>query len=126
MPGSNSVGAASVLTDEVRYRLLRLLESNPRLTQRELARELGMSLGRTNYCLQSLIEKGWIKASNFKNSRNKIAYMYLLTPRGIERKTQVTLRFLKRKLEEYETLRAEIERIRQDAERQETERPRIG
>ncbi|MGA2399129.1 MAG: MarR family EPS-associated transcriptional regulator [Steroidobacteraceae bacterium] len=115
-----------MLTDEVRYRLLRLLESNPKLTQRELARELGMSLGRTNYCLQSLIEKGWIKATNFKNSRNKIAYMYLLTPRGIERKTQVTLRFLQRKLEEYESLRAEIERIRQDAERQETERPRMG
>jgi EPS-associated MarR family transcriptional regulator len=126
MPGSKSVGATVVLTDEVRYRLLRLLESNPKLTQRELARELGMSLGRTNYCLQSLIEKGWIKATNFKNSRNKIAYMYLLTPRGIERKTQVTLRFLQRKLEEYESLRAEIERIRQDAERQETERPRMG
>lgn len=126
MPASNSVGAAGALTDEVRYRLLRLLEGNPRLTQRELARELGMSLGRTNYCLQSLIEKGWIKATNFKNSRNKIAYMYLLTPRGIERKTQVTLRFLKRKLEEYESLRAEIERIRQDAERHVTERPGMG
>jgi EPS-associated MarR family transcriptional regulator len=106
-----------VLSDEVRYRILKLLEENPRLSQRELARELGMSLGRANYCLQSLIGKGWIKVANFKNSRNKAAYMYLLTPRGIQRKAEVTLRFLQRKTREYEELRAEIERVRADAER---------
>jgi EPS-associated MarR family transcriptional regulator len=106
-----------LLTDEVRYRILKLLETNPTLSQREVARELGMSLGRANYCLQSLISKGWIKVANFKNSKNKAAYMYLLTPRGIERKAEVTVRFLKRKLREYEELGVEIERIRADAER---------
>jgi EPS-associated MarR family transcriptional regulator len=106
-----------LLSDEVRYRILKLLEENPRLSQRELARELGMSLGRANYCLRSLIGKGWIKVANFKNSRNKAAYMYLLTPRGIQHKAEVTLRFLQRKTREYEELRAEIERVRADAER---------
>ena len=106
-----------LVSDEVRYRILKLLEGNPKLSQREVARELGMSLGRANYCLQSLVGKGWIKVANFKNSKNKAAYMYLLTPRGIERKAQVTVRFLQRKLREYEELRVEIERIRADAER---------
>jgi EPS-associated MarR family transcriptional regulator len=106
-----------LVSDEVRYRILKLLEENPTLSQREVARELGMSLGRANYCLQSLIRKGWIKAANFKNSRNKAAYMYLLTPRGLERKAQVTVRFLKRKTREYEELRVEIERLRADAAR---------
>jgi EPS-associated MarR family transcriptional regulator len=104
-----------LVSDEVRYRILKLLEANPTLSQREVARELGMSLGRANYCLQSLISKGWIKVANFKNSRNKAAYMYLLTPRGIERRAQVPVRFLKRKTREYEELRAEIERLRADA-----------
>jgi EPS-associated MarR family transcriptional regulator len=104
-----------MLTDEVRYKLLKLLGSNPRLSQREVARELGISLGKVNYCLQSLMKKGWIKASNFKNSRNKIAYMYLLTPRGIEERAGVTVRFLQRKMDEYDALRAEIEQIREEA-----------
>jgi EPS-associated MarR family transcriptional regulator len=103
------------LTDEVRYKLLKLLGSNPRLSQREVAQELGISLGKVNYCLQSLMKKGWIKATNFKNSSNKIAYMYLLTPRGIEAKAGVTVRFLQRKICEYDALRAEIERIREEA-----------
>jgi EPS-associated MarR family transcriptional regulator len=107
-----------MLTDEVRYRLLRLLEANPGMSQRDVARELGISLGKVNYCLKLLVEKGWIKASNFKNSRNKIAYMYLMTPRGIEEKTGVTLRFLQRKMREYEELRADIKRIRQEVNRQ--------
>jgi EPS-associated MarR family transcriptional regulator len=103
-----------MLTDEVRYKLLKLLGSNPRLSQRDVARELGISLGKVNYCLNSLVRKGWVKAINFKNSRNKIAYMYLLTPRGIEEKAGVTVRFLQRKMGEYEALRAEIERIREE------------
>ncbi len=106
-----------VVSDEVRYRILKLLETNPALSQREVARELGMSLGRANYCLRALIDKGWVKVANFRNSRNKLAYMYLLTPRGVERKTEVTVRFLRRKTREYEELRAEIERIRADARR---------
>jgi EPS-associated MarR family transcriptional regulator len=107
-----------MLTDELRYRLLQLLEANPRMSQRDVARELGISLGRVNYCLKSLMEKGWIKVSNFRNSRNKAAYIYLLTPRGIEAKAGVTVRFLQAKLEEYDALAADIERIRAEVERQ--------
>jgi EPS-associated MarR family transcriptional regulator len=107
-----------VLTDELRYRLLQLLEANPRLSQREVARELGISLGKVNFCLKSLMEKGWIKVTNFRNSRNKAAYIYLLTPRGIEAKAGVTVRFLQTKLHEYEVLCSDIERIRAEVERQ--------
>ena len=103
--------------DEVRYKLLTLLGPNPALSQRDLARELGISLGKVNYCLRALIKKGWIKATNFTNSQNKAAYMYLLTPRGIEEKTSLTMRFLQAKMQEYEALRAEIEQIRREAER---------
>ena len=107
-----------MLTDEVRYRLLKLLEPNPALSQREVARELGISLGKVNYCLRALVDKGWIKAANFKNSRNKSAYMYLLTPRGIEAKARVTADFLRYKLQEHKTLAAEIDQIRGEVERQ--------
>jgi EPS-associated MarR family transcriptional regulator len=107
-----------MLTDEVRYKLLKLLEPNPHLSQREVARELGISLGKVNYCLRALVDKGWLKAANFKNSRNKSAYTYLLTPRGIEEKARVTSRFLQLKLREYEALKDEIEKIRDEAQRQ--------
>jgi EPS-associated MarR family transcriptional regulator len=105
-----------VLSDEMRYRLLKLLDANPRLSQRDVARELGISLGKVNYCLQALVRKGWIKASRFTNSRSKAAYMYLLTPRGIEAKMRLTFEFLRIKLREYETLRDEIEQIRREAD----------
>jgi EPS-associated MarR family transcriptional regulator len=101
------------MSDE-HYRLMRLLEANPEMSQRDLARELGVSLGKVNYCLQALIRKGWIKARNFTNSQNKAAYMYLLTPRGIEEKTSLTLRFLQAKVQEYEALREEIRQIRRE------------
>jgi len=101
--------------DETHYKLMRLLEANPELSQRDVARELGVSLGKVNYCLRALIRKGWIKASNFKNSNNKAAYMYLLTPHGVERKTSLAIRFLHRKMREFEALRAEIEQMRRDA-----------
>lgn len=107
-----------MLPEEVRYKLLKVLGPNPQLSQRELARELGISLGRINYCLRALMDKGWIKAANFKNSRNKIAYMYLLTPRGLEEKARLTTRFLQIKMREYEALRIEIEQIRTEAARQ--------
>jgi EPS-associated MarR family transcriptional regulator len=106
----------AMLTEEVRYRLLKLLEPNPQLSQREVARELGISVGKVNYCLKALIDRGWIKAGNFKNSANKTAYMYLLTPRGIEEKTRVTTRFLQTKMQEYEALKTEIEQLRREAE----------
>jgi EPS-associated MarR family transcriptional regulator len=101
-----------VLTDEYRTKILRILEKDPQISQRELARALGVSLGRANFCLQALIEKGWIKANNFKNSNNKKAYMYLLTRRGIAEKARITAQFLERKMAEYEALEKEIEQLR--------------
>ena len=104
-----------MLTDEYRYRILKLLQADPHASQRRIADELGISLGRVNFCLQALIEKGLIKAKNFRNSANKRAYLYLLTPRGIEEKAIVTARFLRRKLDEYETLQREIEILRRES-----------
>jgi EPS-associated MarR family transcriptional regulator len=103
-------------TEETRYKVMRLLESNPRLSQRDVARELGISLGRVNFCVRALVQRGWIKASNFKNSHNKVAYMYVLTPRGIEAKATLAVRFLMAKMNEYEKLRLEIEQIRREAQ----------
>lgn len=107
-----------MLSEEVRYKLLKLLGPNPHLSQREVAKELGISVGKVNYCLRALMNKGWIKAANFKNSKNKSAYMYLLTPRGFEEKARVTARFLQIKVREYEALKTEIEQIRDEADRQ--------
>lgn len=98
----------SMLTDEYRYKILKLVEENPEISQRELASAIGVSLGKANFCLKALIEVGLLKATNFRNSKNKLAYMYLLTPAGIEEKTKITLRFLKKKMEEFEILRNEI------------------
>jgi EPS-associated MarR family transcriptional regulator len=106
-----------VLTDETRYRILKLLEGDPHASQRRIADELRISLGRVNYCLRALIGKGLVKATNFRNSANKRAYLYLLTPRGIEEKALVTTRFLKRKMDEYESLTREIEILRMEAAR---------
>jgi EPS-associated MarR family transcriptional regulator len=104
-----------MLTDEYRYKILKILEANPEISQRDLARALGVSLGRTNFCLKALIEIGLLKATNFRNSSNKLAYMYLLTPKGIEEKSVITARFLKIKMQEYANLEAEIEELRRDA-----------
>jgi EPS-associated MarR family transcriptional regulator len=104
------------MDDPTNYHLLKTLESNPELTQRDLAKELGFSLGKTNYCLRALMDKGLVKASNFRNSRNKTAYIYTLTPQGIEEKARVTYRFLKRKQREYEELKREIEELAQECE----------
>ncbi len=103
-------------TTETHLKLLRHLEENPDVTQRELARELGISLGKANYCLKALINKGLIKAKNFKNSANKRAYLYILTPQGIEAKALISVRFLQRKMEEYEALRQEIEQLKTELE----------
>ena len=106
-----------VLTDEYRYRILKLLEADPHASQRRIADELGISLGRVNYCLQALIQKGLVKVNNFRNNTNKRTYLYLLTPKGIDEKTRVTLRFLKVKLNEYETLKSELEELQREAGR---------
>lgn len=102
------------LNDELRYKLLKALEANPNASQRELSKVLGVSLGKTNYCIQALLEVGWIKANNFKNSQKKLAYSYLLTPKGVDEKLNITKRFLQRKLEEHKALEQEIEMLRED------------
>ncbi|NOS96405.1 MAG: MarR family EPS-associated transcriptional regulator [Methylotenera sp.] len=104
-----------MITDEYRYKILKLLEAQPEISQRELAKSLGVSLGKANFCLKALIDIGLIKASNFRNSQNKLAYMYLLTPTGIEAKSSITLRFLKAKMQEYELLQKEISALMQEA-----------
>ncbi|MFI2810118.1 MarR family EPS-associated transcriptional regulator [Microbulbifer zhoushanensis] len=103
-------------SDEYSYRVLKLLSQNPHLSQRELAKELGISLGKVNYCLKALIEVGLIKAKNFKSSRNKQAYAYLLTPKGIEEKARITLRFLNSKVAEFQALQAEIEDLQREVD----------
>jgi EPS-associated MarR family transcriptional regulator len=95
-------------TQETHLKVLRAIEDNPEVTQRELAKNLGVSLGKINYCIKALIDRGWIKANNFKNSNNKAAYAYLLTPRGIEEKARITVRFLRQRVQEYEQLKREI------------------
>lgn len=113
---SISVAKSRDVGADVHYKLMRLLASNPGMSQRDVARELGMSLGKVNYCLHALVEHGWVKASRFRNSRNKAAYMYLLTPRGVEKKAQLAVDFLRMKMREYQALREEIEQIQQEAE----------
>lgn len=109
-----------LLTDEHRYKILKLIESNPSISQRELARHLGISLGKVNFCLKALMERGLLKATNFRNNKNKLAYMYLLTPRGIEEKASITMRFLKYKMAEFEALKLEIETLRKEADKQQS------
>ncbi|MAY01590.1 MAG: MarR family EPS-associated transcriptional regulator [Gammaproteobacteria bacterium] len=101
-----------VLNEEDRYQLLKLLETNPDLSQREIAKSLGISLGKANFCLKALIEKGLIKAKRFKSSSSKRSYLYLLTLKGIEEKGRITLSFLARKQAEYSELVREIEMLK--------------
>ncbi len=108
-----------MLTDEYRAKILKKLQEDPRISQRDLARDLGISLGRANYCLRALMDKGLIKANNFKNNRNKKAYMYYLTPRGMTEKARATARFLEVKVAEYEALQREIDHIRRDMQERE-------
>lgn len=104
-----------MLTDEYRYRILKLVETNPELSQRQIAKELGISLGKANFCLKALIDVGLVKVSNFRNSKSKLGYMYLLTPKGIEAKAAVTLRFLKQKSMEHEALLKQIDELSKEA-----------
>ena len=90
------------------FEVLRKLHKNPEATQRELARELGFSLGKLNYCLRELKNKGLVKIENFKKNKNKIGYIYVLTPRGIDHRVKLTIQFMKRKMKEYDELNKEI------------------
>lgn len=105
--------------DELQVAILRRLEQAPQASQRDLAREAGVSLGKLNYVLRALIEKGWVKVGNFSRNPDKLGYAYLLTPRGIEAKARLTRQFLARKMREYDQLCAEIERLQQEVARAE-------
>ena len=109
-----------MLSDEIRHKIFKAIEENPEINQRMLSSQLGVSLGKTNYCLHALMEKGWVKIQNFKNSQNKLAYVYILTPSGIEEKTKLTVRYLKSKMKEYEILKQEIEELSKQVEGTET------
>ena len=98
--------------DELRLKVLRALEANPELSQRQLASELGVSLGGVNYALKALVERGFVKADNFRKSGAKVAYLYVLTPKGVAEKASLATTFLGQKLKEYEVLRQEIEALR--------------
>ena len=100
--------------DEIQLSVLRLLEQNPQLTQRQLSAELGVSLGKTHYIVKSLIDVGLIKLDNFQRSNNKLGYAYLLTPKGIAEKASITVRFLARKQDEYKRLEREIEALKSE------------
>ncbi|NBP38937.1 MAG: MarR family EPS-associated transcriptional regulator, partial [Betaproteobacteria bacterium] len=104
-----SISRRTQLQEDTYFRVLRLLQANPDLTQRELAEQLGVSVGGLNYCLKALIDKGWVKMQNFSASKNKFGYVYLLTPSGLSEKARLTSSFLQRKLAEYEALKQEIE-----------------
>jgi EPS-associated MarR family transcriptional regulator len=98
------------------YQLLKTLEANPKLSQRELANRLGISLGKVNFCLKALVEKGCLKVNNFRNSDNKLAYAYLLTPYGVDEKAHMTVTFLRHKIQEYDRLHEEIEELKKEVE----------
>jgi EPS-associated MarR family transcriptional regulator len=102
------------MSTNMHYKLMRLLDENPGMSQRDAARELGVSLGKVNYCLRALMGRGWVKAANFKNSQNKAAYLYMLTPSGIAGKASLAVEYLKEKVSEYEALRIEIERMQRE------------
>ena len=100
--------------EETHYKLLKILAEEPGISQRALSQKLGISLGKTNYCIKALIEKGLIKAGNFKANSHKRNYAYLLTPKGAAAKASAAVRFLKRKRAEYEQLKSEIEQLEQE------------
>ena len=100
--------------DELKLRVMRVLEDNPQASQRQIASELGVSLGVVNFCLQALAEKGLIKMGNFARAEKKLGYIYILTPAGVTEKAKLTARFLKRKLHEYEILKAEIDQLQRE------------
>lgn len=102
------------MTEEIRFKILKILSDNPDISQRELAQYMGISLGKVNYCLNALKDKGLVKARNFQNNPDKRRYFYVLTPKGIDEKARVTARFLKRKVAEYEALKNEIAELRRE------------
>ena len=100
--------------EEIQLKVLRRLQQTPEVSQRVLAKELGISLGSINFCFQALVEKGWVKMQNFSQSKNKLRYAYLLTPTGVAEKSKLTTEFMKRKVAEYEALQLEIEILKSE------------
>ena len=103
-----------MLDEKTRFKLLRLLQANPELSQRQLAEHLGMSVGKVNYCLRSLLEKGLVKMRNFRDSQNKLAYAYYLTPKGAREKVRATAEFLEVRMREYQEIEREIEELKRE------------
>ena len=99
---------------EIQFEVLRRLHQTPEISQRILAKELGISLGSINFCFQALVGKGWVKMHNFNQSKNKLRYAYLLTPVGVNQKSKLTTEFLRRKVNEYEALQIEIETLKSE------------
>jgi EPS-associated MarR family transcriptional regulator len=112
--GSSYPSRQARLQEDTYFRLLKILNDNPKINQRELSKQLGLSLGGVNYCLKALIDKGYVKAQNFNRSKSKLGYIYLLTPKGVREKAVLTYRFLQRKIQEYSDLKTEIESLERD------------
>ena len=111
----DAAAADQALHLEIHFKVMRLLQAKPDMSQRQMAKALGLSLGKTNYCVQALLKKGWLKLQNFSGNANKQAYAYLLTPEGIANKAQLTTHFFQRKQQEYVLLKAEIETLQREA-----------
>ena len=108
---------------EIRYRLLKILAEKPQLGQREMAKRMGICLGRVNFCVSELATKGWIKITRLKSARKKIPYIYMLTPKGLEEKGKLTVRFLKRKLSEYEEIKKQIRELHNEVQQEGLDNP---
>ena len=115
-PSPNPTPRSARIQEEMRFKVLRALEQQPDLSQRQLADMLGVSLGKANYLLHALLDKGLLKANNFRNSQNKLAYAYLVTPGGLAEKAALTRGYLERKSQEYEALRDEIDKLKLELE----------
>ncbi len=109
---------------EIRYRLLKILTEEPRLGQREMAKKMGISLGKVNFCVSELAAKGWIKITRLKSARKKIPYIYMLTPNGLEEKGKLTVRFLKRKLAEYEEIKKQVLELHNEVQQENLDDPK--
>jgi len=113
-----------VYEQEIRYRLLKILAEEPQLGQREMAKKMGISLGKVNFCVSELAAKGWIKITRLKSARKKIPYIYMLTPKGLEEKGQLTVRFLRRKLAEYEEIKKQILELHNEVQQESLDNPK--
>lgn len=114
------------MNESAQYHILKHIQDNPQTSQREMAAKAGVSLGKVNYCLKALAKKGLIKAENFRNAERKSAYLYKLTPEGIEEKARITVRFLKHKMAEYDRIKAEIEELRVECDQLTFNAPPLG